>query len=88
MTELDYTLCLILSPARSMEEKASLFPVSLYQNSLLITGPGFSNYSYLTASSQHVLWDLLIRNDGVVPMKKNIFSTFEAIKKLSCVISK
>lgn len=71
-----------------MEEKASLFPVSLYQNSLLVTGPGFSNYSYLTALSQHVLWDLVIRNDGgVVPMKKNI-STCEAIKKLSCVISK
>lgn len=57
-----------------MEEKASLFPVSLYQNSLLITGPGVSDYSYLTALSQHVLWDLVIRNDGVVPMKKKILS--------------
>lgn len=34
---------LILSSARSMEEKASLFLMPLHQNGLLITAPAFSN---------------------------------------------
>lgn len=37
---------LILSSARSMEEKASLFLMPLHQNGLLITAPAFSNYYF------------------------------------------